>query len=507
MRVFAALALLAVVLAGCTTTPTPPAGPGAPEMPAAGLANVKVTHAMGPASEVTLAVNPLDPDVLVGGAKDYTLGADPGPGCPEFNVWSGLYWSQDGGQSWGNALMPGFPGDANTTLLSHYTCNSDPVVVYGPDGTVYYSGLAYGGARASSTGTAVCPGDAEATLCGRSIWIAKSTDGGLTWENFVNVVAADDGGLGLPGAIPIPAGTILDKQWFAVDPSDPQHLAMTWIHFATFGGGFYISESRDGAATWTPPVLLTELAVPLAHQFAMPAFGPDGTLYVVWRNFVGGPGSLPSGGADQVMFTKTSTPDTFAFSPARAIATIEPIPSPLNGEEVRVNSMPILAVDGASGALYLAWPEQRGDQADIVVIASTDAGETWSSPVTVGAAEDGADQFMPWMVVDELGGVDLVYYDRSYTNNTLLDLTLARSVDGGQSFGTLRLTTQSWAIPEGCFHQGGFPFIGDYIALAAAEGTLHPFWADGREGRCDIFTAAVPYTAIPAPAPAPTAEA
>ncbi|HEV8361466.1 MAG TPA: sialidase family protein [Candidatus Thermoplasmatota archaeon] len=428
----------------------------------------------------------MDARNLVGGAKDFTLGADPGPGCDQYNVWSGVYWTRDGGQTWGNALMAGYPGDPNTTLLSRYPCNSDPVVAFASDGTAYYSGLAYGGAANSQGGTGLCPGE-ETTLCGRSIWIAKSTDGGETWGGFVNVVESDD------------AQTILDKQWFAVDPSNPQNLVMTWIHFTPAVAEFFIAASFDGGTVWTPPLLLGEVGAPL-HQFAMPQFASDGTVYVIWRSFgaLPDPGlPLPIGapGTSQIMFTK-NVPGTPGFQPAVPIQAVHDIT--VDNAEYRVNSLPVLAIDTTGGErdgnLYIAWPDQQGEQADILLIRSEDGGQTWSAPVKVNSDAGDADQFMTWVTVDEEGGVDVGFYDRSYApGNDLLDLTVARSTDGGATFTSLRASDASWAVPEGCYHQAGFPFIGDYVGLAAGGGVLHPFWADGRLGRCDIFTAAMPY--------------
>jgi hypothetical protein len=268
-------------------------------------------------------------------------------------------------------------------------------------------------------------------------------------------------------------------------------------------------------------VTLAELGTPL-HQFAMPAFGPDGIVYVVWHQFETVGGALPvnpvAAAQSSVLLTKSEAPDVFAFPPARAIATMTDIVSPLPNSEFRTTSIPTLVADTSGGAragtLYVSWanmmdcapgatpldaPDCSQGHADIVVISSSDGGETWTQPAVVNQDGTPTDQFMTWSTVDEEGGLDVLFYDRSYTAspaNTLLDITVARSTDGGATFRSVRVTPQSWAVPEGCYHQNGFPFIGDYVGLVAANGTLHGLWADGRSGRCEVETAAIPYTAF-----------
>ncbi|MHB8604421.1 MAG: sialidase family protein [Thermoplasmatota archaeon] len=481
--------LAAPVLAGCVKAPTTPgpASPSTPDLGASKFANVRVTNVNGPANEVAIAVNPKDPMNLIGGAKDYTLGAS--ADCGKYRVWSGYYWSKDGGKTWGNGLMPGWPGDKTKTLLSHYKCNSDPVVAFGSDGTAYYSGLAYGG-FSSSDQQGLCPSDAQAALaCGGSIWTARSTDGGATWKDFVNVAIADDNNVGL------------DKQWFAVDPSDPKSLTMTWIQFTGVAAYFMTAHSADGALTWTPPVTVTEIGAQ-QHQFIMPAVGPDGTVYATWRSFGDDPtGMLPSTQqtGPSLIFTKTAAPDSPTWTPGVPIASVVDIPSPLPNTKFRDESIPSLAVDSSTGpnkgSIYVAWADYAKKNADILLVYSRDQGMTWSAPVTVNPPGDTADQFMPWVAIDPKGGVNVVYLDRHYSTtpaNTALDVTLARSLDGGKTFTTERVTNASW-MPNDCYHQTGPEFIGDYQGLAVGSDMVaHPLWASGISGPCEVYSAAVP---------------
>jgi hypothetical protein len=56
-------------------------------------------------NEPTVAVDPSDPDVVVAGSNDYCAAIVNG------DVWAGYYRSEDGGNTWANSLVPGYPTD------------------------------------------------------------------------------------------------------------------------------------------------------------------------------------------------------------------------------------------------------------------------------------------------------------------------------------------------------------------------------------------------------------
>src|ERR1700752_5285128 len=60
-----------------------------------------------PQNEPSVAVNPSDPDIVVAGSNDYCGQAVGG------DTWVGYYRSTDGGDTWTNSLVPGYPTDAS----------------------------------------------------------------------------------------------------------------------------------------------------------------------------------------------------------------------------------------------------------------------------------------------------------------------------------------------------------------------------------------------------------
>jgi len=99
--------------------------------------------------ETTIAVDPRNPKIIVAGAQDYRLRAIGG------HRWHGFYRSSDGGQTWTQSLVPGFPGDTSSQGLSsplhNFNTTSDPVVAFDRNGNVYYAGIAFNVISSSQT--------------------------------------------------------------------------------------------------------------------------------------------------------------------------------------------------------------------------------------------------------------------------------------------------------------------------------------------------------------------
>jgi hypothetical protein len=69
----------------------------------------------------------------------------------------------------------------------------------------------------------------------------------------------------------------------------------------------------------------------------------------------------------------------------------------------------------------------------------------------------------------ESGRIDFISDDRSYSNNTLVDITYGKSTDGGTTFVTQRVTRQGFdpslsGVPSG---SGFRPFLGDYNGIVS----------------------------------------
>ena len=349
------------------------------------------THG-SPQNETSIAVDPNNPNRVVGSANDYvtrtwscTVSGSP---CSALgDGYSGTYYSNNGGTSW--CCSSSDPGHIGTLIpgVSHlvggpYDAGGDPAVAFDSHGHVYYAGLGFNRNSAPNT-VAVNKGTFD-------------VGGNLSWgaPTFINPTSS-------------PA-IFNDKEWIAADShaSSPyrDRVYVTWTRFVfSAGTGAYVQSpisfaySADGGQTFSDPQLISGNV--LYGQGSRPVVGPDGTLYVFWD------GSTRHEALDSTYMVK-STDGGATWSKPSAVSTIADIPG-IRSSKFRVNSFPAAAAS-ASGQLYVTWTTEvkngatsfEGDtdcayfipgnhlsQCHSVAVYSTssDGGSTWTAPALVFA--------------------------------------------------------------------------------------------------------------------------
>ena len=157
-----------------------------------------------------------------------------------------------------------------------------------------------------------------------------------------------------------------------------------------------------------------------------------------------------------------------------------------------------------NGTVYLAWSNSTslayGDPAggsNILFVSSSDGGSTWSAAITVNPTGSGdKHHVLPSLAIDESGTSVHVSYYVQHSNDTL-DLDLANSHDGGDSFPidrTLRVTSTSMNLPPTNVPLSNAPVfaatnydrqiavcyaLGDH-SLTTANGSVYVGWGDTR---------------------------
>jgi hypothetical protein len=336
-----------------------------------------------PQNETAIAVDPNNPNRVVGAANDYvtrtwtcTISGTP---CSALgDGYSGTYFSNDGGQHWccasslnGSNLGTLIPG-VEHLVGGPYDAGGDPAVAFDSQGHVYYSGLGF-----------------DRTAPPNTVAVNKGTfdnQGNLTWgaPTFINPTTSPS--------------TLNDKEWIAAD-ANPSSLFrdrvyVTWTRFIfNAANGHYVQSpiafafSKDGGKTFSTPQLIVGNV--LYGQGSRPVVGPDGTVYVFWD------GSTRLATLDSIWMVKSSDGGLTWSKPVAVSQLVDIIP--VANTSFRNNSYPAAAIDPTTGTLYVAWSSMMSDStgdlcpgftnvgchAASLYSKSTDGGTSWSAPALI----------------------------------------------------------------------------------------------------------------------------
>lgn len=424
MALWTALVLL-LPLAGCL------AGDDAPDTPPpAEWTDQRATPEGRTASEVSLAVDPTDPDHVLAAANS------------EGGL--GVYRSHDGGATWQAEHL--VPEDLFGPSGARFLNLGDPAVAFAPDGTGHIAGLA------------LLPGSAVFVADDRDGW-----QGRIVWESEV-------------------AATFNDKEWLGVHP-ETGTLVVAWqrepaldqlrsVEAATGldvdVGTIVVSRSTDGGDSWSLP---EEVSRGLHSNGTQVAFTPDGTVHMLWVNY-------EEAGLDWVR----SDDDGATWSEPRQVADVDIVGSYDRFE--RMHTLPALVASPVGEHLFAVWHDDRDGDADVRVAASLDGGASWHpTRMPEDEAGSGVIQFYPWAAVDGAGVLHVTYY--SSVHDPLHPRFAYRHMaydPGAQSWSAARdvsgTTFTAFEAPGG--EDGQARSLGDYTGAAAGGGRVFAAWADGR---------------------------
>lgn len=469
------------------------------------------------ANETTVAISPVDPDIVVAGANDYRM-------VPVFgDAWLGFYVSGDGGATWFNTMVPGFPSDTSAagvaSPLSGLDGAGDPVVRFDTDGNLYVGGISFNRNFQSDE----LPVDTVAFVAKYDY--TPGSPGEVSTPNsaanppdftyaFTTIVGEGAVGFGIPDGQPFGFGGLFpDKNWQAVDTHSTSpcegNVYYTFTKFTGLGGAFPIvfARSTDGGATFSAPRAVSNKGADgsNATQGSHIGVAPDGTVFVSYRTF-------PTSSDPTVKLQVVRSDDCGRhFGKPVTAAVFTPMPRVAAGLTFRTPTETWLAVDDTDpDTVYVSFMSMAGDpaNADVFVARSTDGGATWGAPAKVNDDTTSKHQFWPTIAVSN-GALHVAWYDFRNSSspndpaadNGALDVFYASSNTSGVAYPAFshneRVTDVSHDPNCLLFGGGTVGFHGDYIELAAAfNGTnhvVHLAWADNRDvSPCDLDTAPGP---------------
>ncbi|MEJ2103672.1 MAG: sialidase family protein, partial [Ignavibacteriaceae bacterium] len=396
----------------------------------------------GSPEEVTIAINPLNPNILAGGA----------------NI-DNFYRSTNGGNTWIESQLI-------SNLLGVW---GDPVVLFDSLGNLYYAHLS---------------NPVSGWWIDRIV-VQKSTNDGSTWNDGVGIGQGNQ-----PQA--------QDKEWLAVDLTQSPYrnnLYVTWTEFDDYGSSnssdssrIRFSKSTDQGITWSNAITISDVSGDCidsdnTDEGAVPCVGPNGEIYVAWAGPLG------------LVFDKSldggNTWGSDVF--------ISDIPGGWDFDVSgiwRCNGLPITMCDISNspyrGYIYVVWSDQRNGatNTDIFMARSTDGGTTWSSPIKVNDDNTTRHQFFVWSTIDpSTGHLWFVFYDRRNTTGAETDVYVAKSTDGGETF-------ENFKVSDSPFTPSSSVFFGDYTNIAAWNGKIYPIWMRLQSGQLSVWTVEITDTLV-----------
>jgi hypothetical protein len=430
-------------------------GPAAGSGPSASLSlgtNVDVSNECGPQSETYITLDPSTPSRLAAGSNEI------------FRLPMRGYFSTDGGSHWGGVDLPLPPAIGANGI----DFGSDPSLAFDTRGNVFYSYIVvFFGSGNGINGTAMA--------------VARSTDGGATYPPAATTIFSFEGG----------ENHFNDKPMITADTNvgspfrDRVYVAWDAASGGSASGGIRVGRSADHGATFTVN-RADDPKGPGRAIGAVPFAAPNGDLYVAWNDYA----------ANTIAFNRSTDGGvTWGRQGVVARKTI-PFDIRIPAESFRGALVyPACDADRSNGSnrgrLYCSYMDLTpAGNTDILLTFSDDQGATWSVPASVTDTHGSIDRFNHWLSVDPITGeVNVSFYD---TRNDATgfrfetDVYLARSTDGGLSFGPNTQVTTAKSNEHDC--AGVFPCAGinygnqqgDYEGLVSFGGTAHAIWTDSR---------------------------
>jgi|GEM_PF-4182607 len=398
---------------------------------------IKVADSDGAQVETPIAVNPTNPDNLVGAAINiYQIEDHPG----EYKRID-IYYSFDRGSSW--TVIENISGEGG----------ADPVVAFDSDGVVY---LIYQKRSVAD------------------LYIHRSTDGGINWTALGTIIDFN------------PDDKNLDRPWMVISPyRNVNDYFDIYVAITTNNEvdnpvliedyDLRMLKSSDGGNSFSN--VYTKFGL---NQGVTLAAGPgeDGKDIAFAFGVNDEYNQLPAIEVKHY-FDGVSFENNVSYT----IDKIGNKDNMIKRDKIKADSYPRMSVDPYRGDYYIVWANNNTDgYSDIKLIKGkkeTDGSVTWQNKgfIITGTGH----QFNPSISVSQDGIVSVLYYSTTNESDSPVYTYLVKSTNGGNSFGS-RVTLGE----ANGFTLGDNGFLGDYHGLASWFNEAFAFFCQRKSHGAEI---------------------
>ena len=439
-------------------------------------------------NEPSIAVHPANASLLAVGMNDTrTVGVSD-------DSWQGLAVSANGGATYTESLIPGYPGDTSAAGLASpirgNAAASDPWLGFDNFGNLYYAFIAFQrtppGKPANTTANALAVAKYSVNAAGGTV-------------SYVKTVVLERGTVGL--------GQQEDKEALAVDngPSSPfnGNVYVCWARFTGGQNHLTVVSSSDHGETWSTSRFVGPQRNLNSMQGCNLAVEPDGDVYVGYRTFDNN--STNSNPNDSAIFVARSADGGATFSAPVRVATFLDYRQNATRTPPAFRTFSDVSMAADANGVYIGWQGRNGAAgSDVFVSRSKTDGASWETPVVANDNVPGH-QLMPSLAAAG-GMLSVIWYDSrsepAFTAagpvtgqcpagaTTQADCTgmdvfydqASTTAAGALAFGTdLAVTDDSFNPNTYGSIKAITPFIGDYVGLAATATAAYAVWTDNRD--------------------------
>lgn len=365
--------------------------------------------------------------------------------------------SFDAGQTW-----------SNTTSVPHTNAvygSADPSLEFDDSGNVF-----------------LCYIDYDINIDSGSVYVRKSTDGGLTWNLPVEVINAHDD----PGMYPV------DRPWITIDRSggpNNGNIYVTSMPPNVFGPlpppyHPYFIRSVDGGnsfAQWRYLDTTGWLAgniIPQPTPFA--AVSSNGIFYSVFPSWVFSQNPNPQ----FILASSIDGGNSFAY---RTLLTF-PFNTVVN-DTLSKKGYPLIADPSDSNHLVFFNLSKTYGDADVFMWESFDGGNTWSNSIRINDDPIGNDrmQDLIWADFDTDGDLIVSWRDRRNGSDSTYATSseiwgAVRHKDSANFFPNFLISDTIVAYDSILSYSGN-----DFMCIKLRNDTLNAVWGDTRNGVLNIW--------------------
>jgi hypothetical protein len=438
-------------------------------------------------NEPTVAVNPHNTSVVAAGSNDY---------CAQIvnaEVWAGYYRSTDGGSTWRNSLVPGYPDDSSAGGVAspvHGTCGAagDPSQAFDRDGRLFYAFICFNRAQPVNGG----------------VYVARYLDDGGAYDRTVLVKRGTPSGQFF-------AGLFQDKINLTVDQTASAFSGNVYVAWSQINGfaptnAMMFARSTDHGLTFSRPIRVTPVALGTAF-FADLAVGPDGAVYLTYLTYP----SAANPHSD--IWLSKSVDGGVSFGPPAHVATFGlfdstefsgngaaqcgdgPFACPTGLTFSRFTSTAAVAADAAG--VHVVWNGERADGQSKVFVRSSPNGTSWPAPAATLDAVPTGHQWFP-DIASAGGVIRVVFYDSrsdpayspslppgntasGQNSGDVVHALVAKSADGGATWTEAQVSTAGSNFGWETHGSRRYGFWGDYNYISAVGATAVAAWTDSRD--------------------------